>query len=576
MIDSDTILPRCWSVMARLQIAFYLTATIGGIPCARGQEGVDYGPAIEQLVQTIDDELQQGDLTGLSVALVDGQRVVLTAGFGMADVEQQIPATDTTVYRVGSISKLFTALATMQLVEQGKLDLDAPLSKVLPSFRIVIPFEDAKPITLRQLMCHRSGLVRESPVGGYFDDSQPSMGESIASLASCVLVNPPDTKTRYSNIGVTVVGQAVAAASGLPFEQYERNFLLNPLGMDGSSWRVDSRIRDQLATGYMRVADGQGGFFHRAAPEFELGTLPAGNLYSNVNDMAHFAQMLLAGGALADGQIVSSETLEQMSIPQLTGNDTGFGIGFYVGRFDKYRTIQHSGAVYGFSTAIIVLPEAQVAVIVLANEDIVSGRVRRITDAALNLMLEAKTGRAIPQPPATKSMDITELSAFAGKFESEVYWAHLVVQRNQLFGNISGQPISMRPIGPLKFEIDGRFLQRGTLEFRQDEESNIIGFRAFDQDFGKVGSDSPPIPTSWRQLLGSYGPDFIPLVISAHHGHLYAMTENMVDYRLTPVTATVFDMPEGLYADEHLVFQLDAHGKVHAATLANMTLRRRP
>ena len=196
--------------------------------------------------QVIEDELQRGILTGLSVALVDGQQVVLTAGFGMADTRRQVPATADTVYRVGSISKLFTALATLQLVEQGKLDLDAPLHKALPGFHIVDPFANANPITLRQLMCHRSGLVRESPVGGYLDDSQPSIAESIASLESCVLVNPPNTKTRYSNIGVTVVGQAVASASGLPFQQYQRNNLLDPLGMAHSSWRVDDRISDNL------------------------------------------------------------------------------------------------------------------------------------------------------------------------------------------------------------------------------------------------------------------------------------------------------------------------------------------
>ena len=119
-------------------------------------------------------------------------------------------------------------------------------------------------------------------------------------------------------------------------------------------------------------------------------------------------------------------------------------------------------------------------------------------------------------------------------------------------------------------------MHRGTLEFQQDEDMRIVGFRALGQDFTKVVAQPPAIPAPWRQYLGSYGPEFIPLVISVHHGHLYAMTENMVDYRLTPVNATVFAMPEGLYADEYLVFELDAAGQVHAATLANMTLRRQP
>ena len=110
-------------------------------------------------------------LPALSIALVDNQQIVWARGFGFADVQKQTPATADTVYRVGSVSKLFTDLAVMQLVEQGRLDLDAPVSRVLPEFSPRNPFNT--PITLRQLMSHRSGLVREPPLGHYFDPSTP-------------------------------------------------------------------------------------------------------------------------------------------------------------------------------------------------------------------------------------------------------------------------------------------------------------------------------------------------------------------------------------------------------------------
>ena len=134
---------------------------------------VDYRQAVTELHKVIDEEMQRGILTGVSIALVDGQQTVMEEGFGWADRDRRVPAAADTIYRVGSISKLFTAVAVMQLVEAGKLDLDSPVTKWLPEFRIVNPFDAASPITLRQLMCHRSGMVRESPVGGYLDDSQP-------------------------------------------------------------------------------------------------------------------------------------------------------------------------------------------------------------------------------------------------------------------------------------------------------------------------------------------------------------------------------------------------------------------
>jgi hypothetical protein len=182
----------------------------------------------------------------------------------------------------------------------------------------------------------------------------------------------------------------------------------------------------------------------------------------------------------------------------------------------------------------------------------------------------------MPKVPETIPMAIDQLSAFVGHYESPGYWAEFMVKGDLLLANISGQPLYVRPIGPLEFEIEGRIVHRGTLKFEQGADGKIIGFEAMGQRFDRVAPNPPPVPTVWRQLIGSYGPEFIPLVISIRHGHLYAMTENMVDYRLTPVNATVFAMPEGLYADEYLVFELDHTGKVHAATLANMTLRRRP
>lgn len=564
------------SAIIALMIAWLANSMSAELPNTIKSKNSDYGPAIAILEEVIADELEQGILSGVSIALIEDQQVVLSAGYGWADKRKRTPAAADTIYRVGSISKVFTALAAMQLVERGIIDLDVPLEEILPNFRIVRPFEGVADITLRQLMCHRSGMVRESPVGGYFDDSEPSMDDSIASLNSCVLVNPPNTKTRYSNIGVTIVGQAVEQASGSEYEQYMREHLLDPLGMTESAWRVDARVREKLATGYMRVADGRGGFAEQEAPQFELGTTPAGNLYSNANEMARFAKMLLAEGQLVNKSLVRSKTLQQMAEPQLTDEKNGFGLGFFVGRHGPHRTIQHTGAVYGFTASLVVLLEEKIAVVVLANSDLAAGRVKRITDAALNLILSARSGEPAPKAPETIEIAEAELSKFVGQFESAIHWAEFKIKENRLTADISGQPLTLRPIGPLKFEIDGRLVHRGALEFKRDDLGNVTGFSALGQEFSKVTGSHPALPDRWQQYLGCYGPEFIPLVVSARHGHLYAMTENEVDYRLTPVNAAVFKMPEGLYADEYLVFEQTATGQTHAVTLANMLLKRQP
>jgi len=550
------------------------------LPAAGGEVGssaaTDYTRAVAQLRLVVDEELARGVPAGVSVALVDGQRTVLVEGFGLADRQQNRPASAGTVYRVGSISKLFTALAAMQLVEQGKLDLDAPIQDVLPTFRIEVPFDDAGPITLRQLMCHRSGMVRESPVGSYFDPQGPTAAETVASLASCALVSRPNSETRYSNVGPTIVGCAVAAASGRPFAEYQQEHVLGPLGMRDSAWERNDHVRPRLATGYMRVADGAGGFTSRRAPQFELGTRPAGNLYATAGDLARFAQMVLADGRTADGRaLVQPATLQEMGTIQLTKERSAYGLGFHVATLDGHKMLHHAGAVYGFSSSIVILPDEGIAVVVLCNEDIARGPVGRISEAALSLMLEAKLGQGLPARPATVSLSREELAAMAGPYESASYWAELRVVEGTLEANVSGQPMTLRPVGPLEFEADGQYVARERIKFVRDDQGRITGFSALEQNFKRIDPRRRrPIPEAWEAFLGSYGPEFIPLVVSQRHGRLYAMTENMFDYRLTPVNQLVFRMPPGLYTNEYVVFVPDAEGRVRRVNLANVTLER--
>ena len=538
-------------------------------------ERAGYGEAIHRLEQIARSELQRRIVTGFSLALVDDQRIVYSKGFGYADKEGKIPAAGDTVYRAGSISKLFTALAAMQLAEQGKLDIDAPATNYDPQFRIVIPFAGAKPITLRQLMCHRSGLIRESPVGGYFDDSEPSVADSIASLAQCVLVNPPGTKTRYSNIGVTLVGQVVSKVAGISFEEYQNENLLGPMGMVNSGFRLNRALRARLATAFMRVADEGDAFHEIKAPVFQLGTIPAGNLYTTAQDLGRFISFLLAEGRVGERRLISSRTLAEMFKPQLIDGDTGFGLGFHVGKFRSHRKISHTGAVYGFTSSLALLPEQKIGVIVLANEDIATGPVQRLSDAALDLMLEARIGEMPPSDPAPWTVTPSELQAFLGDFESQSYWARIEVVDGRLNANISGQPMTLTAVKPMEFVADGRYVHRAPITFTNGSLGRAIAFAALGQNFERVDPQAiVEIPATWKKYLGSYGPKFIPLIVSARHGHLYAMTENMLDYRLTPLNRTVFNMPPGLYTDEQLIFQLDKQGRVHGVILANMTLKR--
>jgi len=534
----------------------------------------DYAPAIERLQRVAADVLAEGFVPGVSIALVDDQKTISSRGFGWANARRKTPATGQTVYRAGSISKLFTALAAAQLAEQGKLDLDGPVSQYDPNFRIVNPFADAVPVTLRQLMCHRSGMVRESPVGGYFDASGPTLAATVGSIVPCVLVHPPNTRTRYSNVGPSIVGHVVGQLSGVPFEAYQQAHLLRPMGMTSSGFVLSDAMRSRLAVARMDVADGRGGFRTIEAPHFELGTLPAGNLYTTAGDLARFLSVLLAEGASQGKAIVKPATLREMLTVQLSSEKAGFGLGFHVDRFRGHRSIGHTGAVYGFTSSVRFLPDVKLGVVVLSSADLALGPVRRLSETALSLLLEAKLGTPLPQEK-TAPMP-AEPAACAGEYESEGYWARIEAEGGSLRGSISGAAIRLVPTGPDEFLAHGPQLHREPVAFHR-EAGRVVAFSTLGQRFRRVDAAAVPKPPGdWHKLLGSYGPDFIPLVVTLRHGHLYAMTENMADYRLVPVNRAVFRFPVGLYEDEHLVFQLGPDGRVHGVILANMELARSP
>lgn len=526
----------------------------------------NYHATIQKLSDAADAEVRSGAISGATIALVAGQKIIFLGGFGCADKQKRIPAGADTVYRAGSISKLFTALAAMQLAEQSRLDIDKPLTNCLPDFRIIVPFQDAQPITLRQLMSHRSGMVRECPIGSYFDDSQPGMQKTVASLASCVLVHPPAMRTKYSNSGVTIVGAAVERVSGMPFEAYQRKHLLGPLGMTNSSFLRNTRIRRHLAVGYLPVAQSGGGFREIPAPIFDLGTIAAGNLYTTAGDLARFVIWLL-GNSHSGPQIVKPETLAQMFTPQFTSETNGFGLGFSINHHRGRKTVNHTGAVYGFTSSLTAIPSEGVGAIVLCNDDIAVGPVRKLSTLALDLLLGSEE-----PPPAPGAADPASLT---GDYESQSFWARLDIIHSKLIANISGQTLLLTPAGPLRFEASGRIAHGWPVVFQQDG-GKISGFTTPGQKFKRVDpSAAGEVPASWKALLGSYGPGFIPLIVSTKHGHLYAMTENEFDNRLTPMNEHVFKMPPGLYTDEQLVFQTDLNGRAHTAMLANMPLRRR-
>jgi CubicO group peptidase (beta-lactamase class C family)/D-alanyl-D-alanine dipeptidase len=528
-----------------------------------------YDAVARRLEEFIDREVKQKGIPALSVALVDDQRIVWARGFGLADPRRDKPATADTVYRVGSVSKLFTDLAVMRLVERGELDLDAPVSRYLNDFKPANPF--SKPITLRQLMAHRSGLVREPPVGHYFDPTLPTLAQTVQSLNATELVYPPESHIKYSNAAIATVGYVLERTQGEPFARYLKRTLLTPLGMDHSSFEPEAALKQDLAHALMWTYQGR----EFAAPTFELGMAPAGSMYSTVNDLGRFLSVLFAGGKAPGGAVVKPDTLRQMWTPQFAppGTREGFGIGFMLGELKGHRRIGHGGAIYGFSTELAALPDDKLGVVVISARDVTNPVTSRIADVALRHMLAVRQGTELPAIEQTRPLEAELAHRLAGHWQSGTRTFDLYERDGRLYlwPGRGGFRLELRALGDALF-VDDRLGFDPRIEVQGDRLR--VGNQNYERARPNVLAE---LPERWRGLIGEYGWDHNTLYILEKDGKLQALIEWFFLYPLEELSPDVYKFPDfGLYHDEKVVFRRGPGGRATAAVAAGVVFQRRP
>jgi CubicO group peptidase (beta-lactamase class C family)/D-alanyl-D-alanine dipeptidase len=534
------------------------------VPPARDYEAL--ARALEGFIRR---EVADKELPALSIALVDDQAVVWARGFGLADPKARVPATADTVYRVGSVSKLFTDLAIMQEVERGRPNLDVPVTRYLPDFKPVNPF--GKPITLRQLMSHRSGLVREAPVGHYFDPSGPSLARTVASLNRTELVYAPGARTKYSNAGIAVAGLVLETTREQPFARYLWRTLLDPLDMKHSSFEPDPAITKDLARGLMWTYHGR----EFPAPTFELGMAPAGSMYTTVKDLGRFLSMLFARGRGPHGVIVQPQTLAQMTTPQFVkpGAREGFGLGFRISELDGRRRLGHGGAIYGFATELAALPDDKLGVVVVTSCDCANAVTTHIADVALRQLLAVRRHRPLPRIAETTPLEPGLARRLAGRYRAGDKTLDLTERGGRLWAwpGSGGFKVELRQLGG-DLVTDGR-LDHGEKVRRVGEK-----LRVGKDTYERIPETRPePAPARWAGLIGEYGWDYDTLYILEKDGKLHALIEWFYLYPLEEMSENVFRFPDrGLYQGEKLVFQRQHQGRATAVEAASVVFERRP
>ena len=355
---------------------------------AASQPSGDYTYTRKYITWLIKQEMSDADITGLSIALVDDKNIIWAQGFGYADKQADIKTSPDTVYNVGSVSKVFTATAAMQLAEQGMLDIDQPLQKYLPEFSIKSRFGDTHKITPRNLMTHHSGLPCNWVQGMIVRHPGP-FTEVVTAVKDEYTAYPTDYMFSYSNLGITLLGATVGKVAGTGYANYMDTHLLSPLGMTHSKFATSTSSKSYDKGNEIEV--------------MPMRDLPATGLNSSVSDIAHFMQMVLAAGKYNGRQILKPESLREMFKVQNADVQMDFdskvGLGWMLNAVDVPRSVtvaSHAGHTLNFHTLMAVLPEHKLGVVVMSNSTTAQSVVSKVAAETLRLALEAKRGIALP------------------------------------------------------------------------------------------------------------------------------------------------------------------------------------
>jgi CubicO group peptidase (beta-lactamase class C family) len=323
----------------------------------------------------IEKQMRCLNIPGASLAVVEGDQIVHLRGFGRACPGGGEPASQTPFF-IGSLTKSFTALAIMQLVEKGQVTLDAPVQHYLPSFRLAVPQASAQgdlraQITVRHLLNQTSGLPVLPGMASLaeFDNRPGALERQVQALSTLVLKRPVGSKFEYSNLNYNVLGLIVEAASGESYADYIQTHIFNPLEMSHSYTTKAAAEQNGLAAGHRL-------WFGFPIPARNLpvpaGCLPSGQLIASAEDMAHYLIAQLNAGWYGGRQIVPEARIEEMHQPAAEINEMGmslgsYGMGWISQGTGKSRIVSHSGDVPDYAAFMALVPEQKKGMVLLLN-----------------------------------------------------------------------------------------------------------------------------------------------------------------------------------------------------------------
>jgi CubicO group peptidase (beta-lactamase class C family) len=488
----------------------------------------DFPSAVTVLDTIIKNNLKQHRIPGAAVALVHEGRVIFSRCYGYADIEKKVAITEDTYFMVGSLTKSFTALAVLNLIEQGKIDPNADIKKYIPDFSIRSFNDGEAPITVNHLLTHTSGLMIDY-YARFNSEKKYSNADLLSQLRNEYLCFKPGSACKYSNIGYRLLSMIIEQVTGERFEDYLEKEVFKPLGLNESSFDYTDDMAFSMSKGH------EG---HTEVSRLDNEDKSASGLFSTLKDMTVFLKFLTSRPIQSSGGINNDKIIDSIiknanpAIDTFYDNKNTYSSGWYLNfyQFQGIHTVlSNSGSINGFSTAVAYIPEKRLGIIILTNSSLGWKANMDIIARGLRGMMDASGSPGIQRPDSENQKNIkptAEYESLCGRYVGFGPMVDIFQKKNRLYAKFKGPAALLIPEGDGVFKpvirilfmnIDvARFTEYESIRFRFGNNQQGDKFLFME---ARVGGSTFSIPLHHSQKSN------IPKSFSRYYG-TWVLNEN--------------------------------------------------